>query len=57
MTSTPLRNIAGSSKTSVKVSNIKGGKTYYVQVRTYKKIGGGYYYSTWSKAKAVKVRK
>jgi len=28
-----------------------------VQVRTYKKVGGKTYYSSWSKAKAVKAGK
>ncbi len=44
-------------KCSLKVSKLKGGKRYYVQVRTYKKVGGKTYYSSWSKAKAVKTRK
>ncbi|WP_305117852.1 fibronectin type III domain-containing protein [uncultured Adlercreutzia sp.] len=47
----------GASKTSAKVSKLKGGKTYYVQVRSYKKVGGKTYYSGWSKAKTVKTKK
>ena len=43
--------------TSLKVSKLKGGKRYYVRVCTYKKVGGKYYYSAWSKAKAVKTKK
>ncbi|NBJ67609.1 BspA family leucine-rich repeat surface protein [Adlercreutzia caecimuris] len=44
-------------KCTLKVSKLKGGKKYYVQVRTYKKTGGKTYYSSWSKAKAVKTKK
>ena len=44
-------------KCTLKVSKLKGGKKYYVQVRTYKKVGGKTYYSGWSKAKTVKVKK
>ena len=40
---------------SLKVTKLKGGKKYYVQVRAYKKAGGKTYYSSWSKAKAVKT--
>ena len=46
-----------SKTTSLKVSKLKGGKKYYVQVRTYKKVGKAKYYSDWSKAKAVKTKK
>ena len=35
----------------------KGGKKYYVQVRTYKKAAGKTYYSGWSKAKTVRAKK
>lgn len=48
---------AAGKKCNLKVSKLKGGKKYYVQVRTYKKVGGKAYYSAWSKAKTVKVRK
>ena len=44
-------------KCTLKVSKLKGGKKYYVQVRTYKKTGGKTYYSSWSKAKTVKIKK
>lgn len=48
---------AAGRKCTLKVSKLKAKKTYYVQVRTYKKVGGKTYYSSWSKAKAVKTRK
>ena len=37
------------------ISKLKKGKTYYVRIRTYKKVSGKTYYSTWSKAKKVKI--
>lgn len=49
--------IKKSKTASLKVSKLKGGKRYYVRVCTYKKVGGKYYYSSWSKAKAVKTKK
>ena len=48
---------AAGKKCTLKVSKLKAKKTYYVQVRTYKKVGGKTYYSSWSKAKAVKAGK
>ncbi|WP_161471584.1 fibronectin type III domain-containing protein [Adlercreutzia caecimuris] len=48
---------AAGRKCTLKVSKLKAKKTYYVQVRTYKKVGGKTYYSSWSKAKAVKAGK
>ncbi|MBQ1401134.1 MAG: fibronectin type III domain-containing protein, partial [Firmicutes bacterium] len=48
-------NVAGYSKISKKVTGLKGGKRYYVKVRTYKKIGNTKYYSKWSGVKSVKT--
>ena len=42
---------------SKKVTGLKGGKKYYVRIRTYKKIGSTKYYSPWSKAKKVTAKK
>ncbi len=50
-------NVAGYSKISKKVTGLKGGKRYYVKVRTYKKIGNAKYYSKWSGVKSVKTAK
>lgn len=52
-----IKTVKGYSKTSVKVSKLKGGKKYYVQVRTYKTVNGVKYYSTWSKSKSVKTKR
>ena len=43
--------------TSLKVNNLTVGKTYYVRIRTYRKYGGSTYYSKWSTAKHVKIKK
>lgn len=39
------------------ISNLTKGKTYYVRIRTFKKVSGKYYYSTWSPAKNLKLTK
>ncbi|MEY8460047.1 fibronectin type III domain-containing protein [Eggerthellaceae bacterium 24-137] len=56
-TKTVKATSSAGKKCTLKVSKLKGGKKYYVQVRTYKKAGGKTYYSGWSKAKAVKTKK
>lgn len=50
-------NVKGYKKTSKKVKKLKGGKKYYVKIRTYKTVKGEKYYSAWSKVKTVKTRK
>ncbi|MCB6994305.1 hypothetical protein LI177_12535 [bacterium 210820-DFI.6.37] len=45
------------SSVSKTIKKLKGGKTYTVKVRAYKKIDGKTYYGSYSKAKKVKVRK
>ena len=49
--------VKGYSKTSKKVTKLKGGKKYYVKIRTYKTVGGKKFYSSWSKVKTVKTKK
>ena len=41
---------------SKKVKKLKSKKKYYVRIGTFKKAGGVTYYSSWSKAKAVKTK-
>lgn len=38
------------------VKKLSKKKKYYVRVRTYKKVGKAYYYSSWSKAVSVKTK-
>ena len=49
--------VKGYKKTSRKITKPKGGKKYYVKIRTYKTVGGTRYYSPWSKTKSVKTKK
>ena len=44
------------SRTGTAVKSLKTGTTYYVRIRTYKKVNGVNYFSVWSDAKAVKVK-
>ena len=38
----------------VKIRHIERRRKYYVRIRTYKKVNGRYYYSTWSKKRKVR---
>ena len=49
--------VKGYKATSKKLSKLKGGKKYYVRVRTYRTIKGKTYYSIWSAKKAVTTKK
>lgn len=49
--------VKGYKKTSKKVTKLKGGRKYYVRIRTYKTVDGKKYYSKWSGAKTVKTKK
>ncbi len=40
-----------------KIKKLKGGKKYFVRIRTYRKKGKKTYYSKWSGVKTVKVKK
>ena len=55
-TKTVKATTSAGKKCQLKVSKLKAKKRYYVQVRTYKKVAGKTYYSSWSKAKAVKTK-
>ena len=39
------------------ISGLKGGRTYYVRIRTYKEVNGTKYFSAWSSTKSAKVKK
>ena len=53
---TKSKKVTGYKKTSVKISKLKAKKTYYVRIRTYKKIGKVTYYSKWSKSLKKKTK-
>ena len=48
---------SGASKVTKTTGALTKGKTYYVRVRTYKKVNGVKYYSNWSTVKSKKVTK
>ena len=50
-------NITKNKTTNKTIKSLKKGTTYYVRIRTYKKIGKKKYYSEWSKVKSVKIKK
>ncbi len=48
--------VTSSKTSSKKISGLTAKKTYYVRVRTYKKMNGKTYYSKWSASKTVKTK-
>ena len=44
------------TKDSKTIKNLTSGKTYYVRVRSFMKVGGVHYFSKWSEVKTVKVK-
>lgn len=51
-----IKTVKGYKKTSVKIGKLKARKSYYVRVRTYKRVGNATYYSTWSPIKKRGVK-
>ena len=49
-------NIPNARTLKTTIGDLKGKKTYYVRIRTYKKVGKKAYYSAWSKANAVRTK-
>ena len=53
--------VKGYNNASKKIAGLKGGKKYYVRIRTYRTIGSGTskgtYYSPWSAVKTVTTKK
>lgn len=43
------------SATRYKISGLKNKKTYYVRIRSYKRVGKKVLYSSWSKVKKIRV--
>lgn len=50
----PLAKVKKNSTVKKSVNLTYSWKTYYVQIRSYKKVSGGYNYSTWSSTKILK---
>lgn len=50
------KTINKNKTTSATYKNLKTKKTYYVRIRTYKKVSGKNIYSSWSKVKSIKTK-
>ena len=55
-TSAKTKTISSYKTTKYTLKSLSAKKTYYVRVRTYKKVGSTTYYSDWSSAKSVKTK-
>ena len=51
-----IATIKKNKTTSATIKKLKGGKKYYVRVRTYKTVGKTKYYSAWSNVKNAKAK-
>lgn len=49
--------LSGNTKISTTIKNLKKNTRYYVSVRSYKKVGSATYYSAWSTAKNIVIKK
>ncbi|MBR4116925.1 MAG: leucine-rich repeat domain-containing protein [Clostridia bacterium] len=54
---TKTQKLSSYKTSSVTLKKLKGKKTYYVRVRTYKMVGKTKYYSNWSSYKYKKTKK
>ena len=50
------KTVAKAKKTSLTIKKLESQKTYYVRIRTYKKVNGVSYYGSWSKTKKVRIK-
>ena len=48
--------ISKAKTTSTEIKKLKAKKTYYVRIRTFKKVKGKKYYSEWSKVLKKKIK-
>ncbi len=55
-TNAKSKNISGYKTTKTTIKSLSAKKTYYVRVRTYKKVSGKTYYSDWSAYKSKKTK-
>lgn len=51
------KTITKNTTLSTTVSKLKGGKRYYVQIRTYKSVNGKRFYSPWGKTSSVVTKR
>ena len=57
MSGSKMVTIEGANTTSKTITGLTKGKTYYVRIRTYRKVSGKTYWSKWSAAKTVTIKK
>ena len=50
------KKISGKGKTGIILKKLKRKRTYYVRMRSWKKVRGRYIYGGWSKACKIKVK-
>ena len=55
-TKVKTKNVSGAKKTLASLTKLSAKKTYYVRIRTYRKVGKAIYYSSWSKIKSKKTK-
>ena len=55
-TNAKAKKIKGIKNTKITLTKLKAKKTYFVRIRTYRKVGKVTYYSAWSKVKKTKVK-
>ena len=48
--------VKGSDTTRTTLKNLQAQTTYYVRIRTYRKVKGNVFYSAWSKTKSIKTK-
>lgn len=51
------KKVKSASKKEYTISKLKKGKTYYIRLRTYKTVNKKNFYSAWSSAKKLKIKK
>ena len=50
-------NVTNAATVSKVIGSLTKGRTYYVKIRSFKKVGGTRYWSVWSSARSVKISK
>ena len=55
MVNPKIKTVTNPSKTRLAVKGLRGSRTWYVQVRCYKKVDGEVYCSKWSGKKKVRI--
>ena len=57
MAGAQYKSVKSARKTTFRKTRLKGGKKYYVQIRTYKTVNGKKYYSRWSGKKKTRGKR